>query len=136
MEDKLYIRSLVFNGFAKCLYDAAKFDSDPERRFATILEDDPDVLKWLKPSKDLLKIHYAEEDNYNPDFIVETNSARFLCEVKRAGEVDDATVQKKARAAIQWCERASQGSDKPWRYALIPHDVIRPNRTFHSLVQA
>ncbi len=95
-----------------------------------------EVLKWLKPSKDLLKIHYAEENNYNPDFIVETKNVRFLCEVKRVGEVDAPTVQQKARAAIQWCERASQGSEKPWRYALIPQDVIRSNRTFHSLVQA
>ena len=119
----------------KCLYPAVKFDSDPERRFATILEDDNDVVKWLKPSKDLLKIQYAEEDNYNPDFIVETKSGRFLCEIKRASDVDDSKVQKKAKAAIQWCERASGVSDKPWRYILLPHDTIQINRTFLSLVQ-
>ena len=136
VEDKLYIRSLVFGGFAKCLYPAMKFDSDPERRFATILEDDNDVIKWVKPPKDLLKIQYAEDDNYNPDFIVETESGRFLCEIKRASDVDDSEVQKKAKAAIQWCERASGVSDKPWRYALIPHDVVQINRTFRSLVQA
>ena len=135
VEDKLYIRSLVFGGFAKCLYQAMKFDSDPERRFATILEDDNDVIKWVKPPKDLLKIQYAEEDNYNPDFIVETESGRLLCEIKRASDVDDSEVQKKAKAAIQWCERASGVSDKPWHYALIPHDVVQINRTFRSLVQ-
>ena len=136
VEDKLYIRSLVFGGFSKCLYPAMKFDSDPERRFATILEDDDDVIKWIKPPKDLLKIQYAEEDNYNPDFIVETHRGRFLCEIKRASDVDDSEVQKKAKAAIQWCERASAVSDKPWRYALIPHDTVQINRTFQSLVRA
>ena len=136
VEDKLYIRSLVFGGFSKCLYPAMKFDSDPERRFATILEDDDDVIKWIKPPKDLLKIQYAEEDNYNPDFIVETERGRFLCEIKRASDVDDSEVQKKAKAAIQWCERASAVSDKPWRYALIPHDTVQINRTFQSLVRA
>jgi type III restriction enzyme len=136
VEDKHYIRSLVFSGFAKCLYPAVKFDSDPERRFATILEDDNDVVKWLKPSKDLLKIQYAEEDNYNPDFIVETKSMRFLCEIKRTSDVETANVQKKAKAATQWCERASGVSDKPWRYALIPHDVVQINRTFQSLVRS
>lgn len=135
VEDKLYIRSLVFAGFSKCLYPAVKFDSDPERRFATILEDDSEVVKWLKPSKDLLRIQYAEEDNYNPDFIVETKSCRFLCEIKRASEVETTTVQKKAKAATQWCERASGVSDKPWRYALVPHDVVQINRTFQSLMQ-
>jgi len=135
VEDKLYIRSLVFTGFTKCLYPAVKFDSDPERRFATILEDDSDVLKWLKPSKDLLRIQYAEEDNYNPDFIVETKTCRYLCEIKRASDVETTNVQKKAKAAIEWCERASSVSDKPWRYVLVPHDVVQINRTLQSLVQ-
>ena len=135
VEDKLYIRSLVFTGFTKCLYPAVKFDSDPERRFATILEDDNDVLKWLKPSKDLLRIQYAEEDIYNPDFIVETVNCRYLCEIKRASDVETTKVQKKAKAATEWCERASGVSDKLWRYVLVPHDVVQINRTFQSLMQ-
>jgi type III restriction enzyme len=135
VEEKLLIRGMVFGGFRKCLYPAQKFDSDPERRFATILEDDADVLKWLKPSKDLLKIQYAEEDNYNPDFIVETNDGRYLCEIKRATDMETANVLKKAKAAIQWCERASAVSDRPWKYVLLPHDVIQINRTFASLMQ-
>ena len=135
VEEKLLIRGMVFGGFRKCLYPAQKFDSDPERRFATILEDDADVLKWLKPPKDLLKIQYAEEDNYNPDFIVETNDGRYLCEIKRATDMETANVLKKAKAAIQWCERASAVSDRPWKYVLLPHDVIQINRTFASLMQ-
>ncbi len=135
VEEKLLIRGMVFGGFEKCLYPAQKFDSDTERRFATILEDDSDVVKWLKPPKDVLKIHYAEEENYLPDFIVETHKGRFLCEIKRATDVDDAIVQKKAKVAIEWCSRASTISDKPWKYSLLPHDQIQLNRTFLSLVQ-
>jgi type III restriction enzyme len=134
VEEKLLIRGMVFGGFRKCLYPAQKFDSDPERRFATILEDDVDVLKWLKPPKDLLMIQYAEEDNYNPDFIVETHGGRYLCEIKRATDMETANVLKKAKAAIQWCERASTASDRPWKYVLLPHDVIQINRTFASLM--
>ena len=37
VEEKLFIRGMVFTGFTKCLYPALKFDSDSERRFATIL---------------------------------------------------------------------------------------------------
>jgi len=135
VEDRLLIRGMVFGGFTKCLYTTQKFDSDTERRFATILEDDVDVVKWLKPPKDLLKIQYAEEDNYNPDFIVETSSGRYLCEIKRATDMDTAVVQKKAKAAIQWCERASAVSDRPWQYALLPHDAIEMSRTFASLIR-
>jgi type III restriction enzyme len=134
VEEKLLIRGMVFGGFRKCLYPAQKFDSDPERRFATILEDDVDVLKWLKPPKDLLMIQYAEEDNYNPDFIVETHGGRYLCEIKRATDMETANVLKKAKAAIQWCERASTVSDRPWKYVLLPHDVTQINRTFASLM--
>jgi type III restriction enzyme len=134
VEEKLLIRGMVFGGFRKCLYPEQKFDSDPERRFATILEDDVDVLKWLKPPKDLLMIQYAEEDNYNPDFIVETHGGRFLCEIKRVTDMETANVLKKAKAAIQWCERASTVSDRPWKYVLLPHDVIQINRTFASLM--
>ena len=134
VEEKLLIRGMVFGGFRKCLYSTLKFDSDPERRFATILEDDGDVVKWLKPPKDVLKIHYSDEENYNPDFIVETGTGRYLCEIKRATDMDDAIVQKKAKAAIQWCERATTVSDKPWKYALLPHDQIQNNRTFAGLV--
>jgi type III restriction enzyme len=135
VEERLLIRGMVFSGFRKCLYPAMKFDSDSERRFSIILEDDADVVKWLKPPKDLLKIQYADEDNYNPDFIVETANARYLCEIKRATEVDSALVQKKAKAAVQWCERASTVSDRPWKYVILPHDVIQINRTFASLMQ-
>ena len=55
VEEKLLIRGMVFGGFAKCLYPAQKFDSDPERRFAIILEDETSVLKWLKPPKETLR---------------------------------------------------------------------------------
>ncbi len=43
-------------------------------------------------------------------------------------------VQKKAKAAFQWCERATAASDKPWKYVLLPHDAIQINRTFAALV--
>jgi type III restriction enzyme len=133
--DPLLIRSMIFGGFRKCLYSAEKFDSDSERRFATILEDDPDVLKWLKPRRDVLRIHYTEEDTYLPDFIVETAGERLLCEIKRASETDDPIVQKKTKAATLWCSRASTVSDKPWRYVLVPHDQVQINRTLGSLIQ-
>ena len=133
--DPVLIRSMIFGGFRKCLYSAEKFDSDSERRFATILEDDPDVLKWLKPRRDVLRIHYTEEDTYLPDFIVETAGERLLCEIKRASETDDPIVQKKTKAATLWCSRASTVSDKPWRYVLVPHDQVQINRTLGSLIQ-
>jgi type III restriction enzyme len=65
VEERLLIRGMVFGGFSKCLYPAQKFDSDSERRLAMIFEDEPSVLKWLKPPKDVLRIYYHEEEITN-----------------------------------------------------------------------
>jgi type III restriction enzyme len=135
VEERLLIKGMVFGGFAKCLYPAQKFDSDTERRFAIILEDETSVLKWLKPPKDVLKIYYHQDDVYQPDFVVETTEARYLCEPKRASEMADEVVQLKAKAATIWCQHATSVSDKPWHYVLIPHDAIDASATFSSLVR-
>ena len=131
------IGSMVFGGFHKCLYPMQKFDSDPERRFALLLENDEEVLKWFKPAKGGFQVHYSHEASYEPDFVVETKTGKFLCEPKQAGEMTDETVLAKATAAVTWCQRATdharENGDKPWRYLLIPHDQIRDQMTFAGL---
>ncbi|MDI6451438.1 DEAD/DEAH box helicase family protein [Anaerobaca lacustris] len=127
------ISSMVFGGFHKCLYPAQKFDSDPERRFAVLVENEDDVLKWFKPAKGDLQIHYSHEDSYEPDFVVETKTEKLLCEPKRANEVTDEVVLAKADAAATWCKHATahanENGGKPWRYLLIPHDQIQDQMT-------
>ena len=126
--EKNRITSMLFGGFRKCLYPIQKFDSDPERRFAMILENDKNVLKWFKPAKGDFQIHYSHDEAYEPDFVVETVTEKFLCEPKRASEVTDDIVQSKADAAAVWCEQATAHAKtyggKPWTYLLIPHDRI------------
>jgi type III restriction enzyme len=58
---------MIFTGFKRCLYQAQRFDSDTERRFAILLEDDSDVLKWIKPAKKELEIYYENDKVYEPD---------------------------------------------------------------------
>ncbi|MCU1324355.1 MAG: type restriction enzyme res subunit [Acidobacteriaceae bacterium] len=135
VEERLLIRGMLFGGFSKCLYPAQKFDSDTERRFAIILEDEHSVLKWLKPPKDVLRIYYYQEEVYQPDFVVETETDRYLCEPKRASEMTDEVVLLKAKAAILWCRHASTVSDKPWHYVLIPHDAIGHSASFAVLIR-
>ncbi len=135
--EKNRIASMVFGGFRKCLYDKQKFDSDSERRFAVILENDEDVLKWTKPAKGDFQIHYGHEDSYEPDFVIETHTHKLLCEPKRASEMMDDVVLSKANAAAVWCERAStyarENGDKEWRYLLIPHDRISEQMSLSGL---
>jgi type III restriction enzyme len=131
------IRNMLFGGFRKCLYAHQKFDVDPERRFAVVLEDDKAIEKWFKPARKAFRIDYARGESYEPDFVVETAVEKLMVEVKRADHLDQPDVQAKARAAVTWCKNASDheraNGGKPWRYVLIPHDVVNENMTLAGL---
>jgi type III restriction enzyme len=133
VEDKSRIKQMLFGGFAKCLYPLQKFDSDTERRFAVILERDAE--KWFRPVKGQFQIYYrfgAEQPEYVPDFVAETDETIYMVETKARSDMQDPEVQAKAEAAAQWCEHASDYSTryegKPWVYLLIPHDEINESR--------
>ncbi len=133
VEDRQNIRSMLFGGFRKSLHPIVKFDSDPERRFSVMLENETDVIKWTKPAKGAFRIHYNSDTEYEPDFIVEADSVKYLCEPKRTSEIKDEIVQAKAKAASEWCKYATeyekQSDGKPWKYLLIPHDEISESKT-------
>jgi type III restriction enzyme len=134
VDDKLLIRGMLFDGFKKSLYSVLRFQSNPERIMAVILDSDPTVQKWLKPAKGDFRIYYAHDDEYIPDFAAETTTTRYLCEPKSTAEMKDETVLAKARAAALWCKRASEhAGGKPWKYLLIPHDVINESKTLAGL---
>ena len=120
------IKQMLFGSFSRCLYPLQRFDSDTERRFAVILE--RDALKWFKPAKGQFQIFYklgAEQPEYVPDFVVETDNYVLLAETKASNELETQEVQAKATAASQWSKHASDYAQsvggKPWRYLLIPH---------------
>jgi type III restriction enzyme len=138
--NKVDIRSMLFGGFARCLYPTQKFDSDPERRFAVVLEKDGIVEKWFKPGKGVFQIRYTSDSDYEPDFVVETAMEKLICEPKRADQMTDPVVLAKARAAATWCKHATahelENGGKPWRYLLIPHDAIADNMTIEGLARS
>lgn len=121
-------RKQVFGGFKKCSYSLQKFESDPERRFAVLIESEPSVQKWIKPGKGQFQVEYRSGDNYEPDFVVETLDRMLICEVKAQNEARDPVVLAKAQAAVNWCRAASEHADqdhrKPWSYLLITDDRL------------
>ena len=134
VDDKLLIRGMLFDGFQKSLYSVLKFDSNPERMFSVILEGDKTVEKWLKPAKGDFRIHYAHDDEYVPDFAVETKDTKYICEPKSKDEMKNEIVLAKARAASLWCQRATEhAAGKPWKYLLIPHTAIDETKTLAGL---
>jgi type III restriction enzyme len=138
LDNKNAIKRMVFHGFQRCCYPLQKFDSDTERRFAIMLEDDKTVLKWMKPASGHFQIEYKNGVPYEPDFVVETTDRILICEPKMASELESEDVQLKARAARKWCEHATeharQHNGKPWLYLLIPHHEIDHARTLDGLM--
>ncbi len=137
VEERLLIRGMLFGGFKKCLYPAQRFQSDTERRFAVLLENDADVVKWFKPGKEAFQIYLKGDAQYEPDFVVETKTAKLICETKMRKDIDSVDVQNKAKAAVKWCEHATihekQIGGKPWAYLLIPHDAVDEAKTIQGL---
>ena len=131
-------RRAVFGGFAKCCATVQKFDSDPERRFAILIDDERSVEKWLKPGRNQFQIEYRSGDAYEPDFVIETASQKLICEVKARNELADNIVQAKAKAATKWCSTANthavETGGKRWLYVLIPDDQVIGSSTLDGLV--
>ena len=137
-DDKSNMSKYLFGGFERCLYPVQKFQSDPERRLAMILE--RHAIRWIKPAKGQFQIFYrhgAEFSEYQPDFVAETADTIFMLEPKMSSQMEDAIVLIKQEAAVKWCANASNHAQsyggKPWRYVLIPHNEIAVNITLDSL---
>ena len=139
-DDKSNMAKYMFGGFRRCLYPVQKFQSDPERKLAVIL--DRDALRWLRPAKGQFQIFYrkgADHLEYQPDFVAETVDTIYMLEPKRRNELDTEEVEAKKAVAVQWCQHASDHAasyhGKPWRYVLIPHDAIAENMTLEVLAR-
>ncbi len=131
-DDKSNMARYLFNGFSRCLYPVQKFQSDTERRMAVIL--DRECLRWFRPAKGQFRIWYksgGEQKEYQPDFVAETDDEIYLLETKARDEISDPDVLAKRDTAVLWCERATAHTatydGKPWKYLLIPHDVVAEN---------
>ncbi|NDU92587.1 MAG: DEAD/DEAH box helicase family protein [Ferrovum sp.] len=132
------IAQYVYGGFTKCAYPVQKFHSDTERILATVLE--RDAICWFRPVAGQFSIYYragVNQPEYVPDFVASTEDVNLLIETKAAKDMELPEVKAKAEAAAQWCKNASdysvQNGGKPWRYLLIPHDVVAANATLVSL---
>lgn len=128
--DKKNIKNYLFEGYRKSYYPVNSFDSDDERRFAVVLEDDEDVVRFIKPPLNQLGLFYRAGKQYNPDFLVETKNCKYMVEVKVANQVNNEDVQEKARAGVKWCECASKvdADGKEWKYRLVSgEDIIIGN---------
>lgn len=137
-DQKQEIKKYIFTGFSKGCYQYTKFDSDPERKLAVVLEKDASVRLWMKPGPNQFKIFDTSGSPYQPDFVVETDTAKLIIEVKRLSDMKDPEVLRKADAASLWSHIATQvcipRGEKPWSYLLVPETDVQENFTIAGLV--
>ena len=135
---KKLIKQFLFGWFSRCVETYAKFDSDTERVFACVLEQEDKELKWVKPHERYFNIRYYEWTTihkYVPDFIVETEDTLYMVEPKAANEVNDPIVLEKMRSAKLRIDAVNtNGTWKKWKYVLLPHDQIHMHSTLDHLV--
>lgn len=132
------IKSLVYTGSKKSVVSPYKFDSNPERIFALLCENSPEVIQWLRPNQKQFNITYDRNRLYVPDFVVETSTKYYLVEVKGLNMLDNPQVKAKQERAIQYCILASEYNlaheNKPFTYLFIPEDQFDSSTTFNSLI--
>jgi len=141
------VKTKIFKGFKKACHTLYKFDSNTERIFAIVLENDGAVLKWMRPSAKQFNIYYGPGgiSRYEPDFVVETSDEIYMVETKASDDVQKALQNKsgdvweKAIAGQEYCRAVTEwntrNGGKPWKYALISHDEVRLQSSFMYLVK-
>ena len=131
------IKSIVYDGGKKSVKSPYKFDSNPERLFAIVCENSPEVTQWLRPASKQFNITYNRGKQYRPDFVVETEEQYYLVEVKRKDEMESPDVIAKKDRAISYCKVASDyniaNNRKPFTYLFIPHDEINQSTSLNRL---
>lgn len=137
-----WVKKYVFKGFKKSYYLEYKFDSTTEQDFAFLLENDPKVLKWLRPVPQQFNIYWDNgSKRYEPDFIVETENKIFMIETKAYKDINTEEVQAKKKAAQTYCKLASKyvatHGGKPWEYVIISHTYVdRTHDFFYVLAKS
>jgi type III restriction enzyme len=106
----------------KCIFNLVPCDNELERVFAKFLDNAPDVVAFSKlPEQFGFAIEYVDNAAnmryYYPDFVARLdNGDHWLIETKGAETLE---VAHKDRAALLWCENATELTDTSWRYLKV-----------------
>ncbi|MBO6222842.1 MAG: hypothetical protein J6N56_03575, partial [Bacteroidales bacterium] len=134
-----FVKKYIFTGYLKSYYLENKFDSSTELNLSFVLEVDPAVKKWLRPAPTQFSIYWGNgAHRYEPDFVVETDDCIYLVETKAKKDLTDDDVKAKKAAAMEYCKNATEfttaNGGKPWKYALLAHDIVDRTSSFQYLM--
>ncbi|MFH1534689.1 MAG: DEAD/DEAH box helicase family protein [Patescibacteria group bacterium] len=137
----------IYGEFQKACHSKYRFDSSDEVRLAYLLDKDDFVEDWLRPAPNQFEGLYWRDlegnpnHRYEPDFVVELESAIVMIEVKPESEINDPSVQAKKQTAEKYCEVVNKnvgrhGIVKHWRYVIIPTERITIQSTIDGLLKS
>ena len=130
----------MFDGIKHGVFSSAKFDSEPELKFARLLENENNLVSsWLRPSRDEFEfLTYNNGKKYEPDFLVETMDMVYLVEIKDDDQLKEEDVLAKKDRAISYCkvvsDWAKSSNNKEWRHLFIPASQIAETTTLKYLI--
>jgi len=140
--EKLPMREVNSLPVRKCIYERLPFparNGGLEKAFMEWAQADSGIEAFCKISEtrhDFARLRYVKEDGlpafYSPDFLVRTGGAVYLVETKAEGQLSTPNVQRKLRAAVAWCERASAVPAAPGEAPRAWHYVLLGERLFHD----
>lgn len=104
-----------------------------EAKFAKILDNDDEVLAFIKNDDRTLGFRISYIDNngfvryYVPDFIAKTEDNYWILETKGKEDVD---VKHKDKRTEEWCEAVNNKQKEKWHYARINQRKIQMGSNF------
>jgi len=106
----------------KIVLNLTPVENKLEEQFTCLLDNDDDVLAFMKNHQQTLNFHITYIDTngfvrgYIPDFIAKTKDIYWIIEMKGREDVD---VKLKDRRAEEWCKQVSKLTGKEWAYKRI-----------------
>ena len=106
----------------KIVLNFTPIENKLEDKFTHLLDDDDDVLAFMKNHQQTLnfRISYIDTNgfvrSYIPDFIAKTKDTMWVIETKGREDID---VKLKDKRAEEWCKQVSKLTGKEWVYKRI-----------------
>jgi len=123
-----FSKQAAYDSWNKSFYGFDWFDSEPERRVATIVDDSDAVDSWVRLQISEVPILWRSDGReYNADLIVvETAGKHWVVEIKADNAIPSEEVQAKRTAAKRWVQHvnAATVTGTTWGYLLVSQTDI------------
>lgn len=120
-----FSKQVGYTGWKRSLMPLEWFDSDTERKFANLVDDDEAVDLWIRFHRGDFEIRH-QTGTYHPDFYVRlVDGSHWLIEVKADRDLNTKDVQDKKVAAEKLARLLTDlGNLGTWKYLLLSQSAV------------